>query len=283
MQMLAVQARKLMVAVLWSLLSVLPLTAQGQQTQTTPSAASQSTTATTVPPRTVGRQNHCIQPATIFIAEEYTGPMKHLVRYFVSKPEIKTVHLQPGDKSSQICPLNSSEKFHLWLKNTINPVTFIVAGFEAGIDQAADNDPTFGQGAEGYGKRYGAALADEVSIDFFHTFAFPVIFRQDPRYYRKGYGTGRQRLKHAMTHIFVAHADGGGSMFNYSEWLGTTASQALSNTYHPGHDRSVASASLEIAINVAEDMGEDILREFWPEVVRKFRLPFRVEGQPPPK
>ena len=249
--------------------------------QTSTGSGSEQTPTSPGLPTTTDPQSPCIQPSRIFIAEEYTGPMKHLVRYFVRKPEIKTVHMQRRYAGSRICALDSSEKFHLFLKNSINPVTFIVAGFYSGVAQAADDDPTFGQGAAGYGKRYGAALADEVSSDFFHTFAFPVIFRQDPRYYRQGYGTGGDRLKHAMTHVFVAHADGGGSMFNYSEWLGTTAAVALSNTYHPGNDRGVGPACESIAINIGTDVGTDILREFWPEIVRKFRLPFRVEQQPP--
>lgn len=222
-------------------------------------------------------QNPCVEPARIFLMEEYTGPFKHLVGYFVRKPEIKTVHLRRTQAGQRICALSVDEKFHLFIRNTFQPVTFIAAGWDAGIAQAEDNDPTFGQGAEGYGKRYGAAVADGVSRDFFHTFLFPVVFRQDPRYYRQGYGTFGGRLGHSLTHVLVAHSDSGGSEFNYSEWLGTVSAVALSNTYHPGNDRSVASASQRVAVNIASDAGFDVLREFWPEIVRKFRLPFRVE------
>lgn len=223
-------------------------------------------------------QSPCVQPARIFIAEEYTGPFKRVVTYFARKPEIKTAYLHQRDLGARICALLPSQKFDLFLRNSINPVTFIAAGWDAGIAQAADDDPTFGQGAEGYGKRYGAALADHVSRDFFHTFTFPVLFRQDPRYYRQGYSSGHSRLRHAVTHVFVARSDSGHSMFNFSEWLGAASAIALSNTYHPGNRRGIAAASERIAIDVASDAGFDILREFWPEVVRTFKLPFRVES-----
>lgn len=223
-------------------------------------------------------QSPCVQPARIFIAEEYTGPFKKIVTYFARKPEIKTAYVRRRDASVRICALLPSQKFDLFLRNSIHPVTFIAAGWDAGIAQAADDDPTFGQGAEGYGKRYGATLADHVSRDFFHTFAFPVLFRQDPRYYRQGYGSGHSRLRHSLTHVFVAHADSGHSMFNFSEWLGTVSAVALSNTYHPGNQRGVGAASERVAVNVGSDAGFDVLREFWPELVRTFRLPFRVEG-----
>jgi hypothetical protein len=127
----------------------------------------------------------------------------------------------------------------------------------------------------GYGKRYGAALADTASSDFFHTFVFPVIFRQDPRYYRKREGTSGERLGHAIAHVFIAHSDSGKRMFNFSEWLGTVASTTLANTYHPGNRRGVGPAAQRIGISIGTDVGFDVLREFWPETVRKFRLPFR--------
>lgn len=241
------------------------------QTQTGGSPNSTSPAAT---------KNPCIQPAQVFMIQEYSGPFKHLVGYFVRQPEIKTVHLQRGQPGSQICALKATEKLHLFYKNSINPVTFIVAGWNAGWDQAFDNDPTFGQGMAGYGKRYGAALADHLSSDFFHTFLFPVIFKQDPRYYRQGYGTGGQRLRHSLTHVFVAHSDAGHATFNYSEWLGTISAVALSNTYHPGNERGVGNAAGRVAIDIASDAGWDVLREFWPEVVHKLRLPFKVQQAP---
>lgn len=249
------------------------------QTQTggSPNAASQ-------PAAPAAAKNSCMQPAQVFMMQEYSGPFKNLVGYFVRQPEIKTVHLQRGQPGSQICALKATEKLHLFYKNSINPFTFIVSGWNAGWDQAFDNDPSFGQGMAGYGKRYGAALADHLSGDFFHTFVFPVIFKQDPRYYRLGYGTGRQRLRHALAHVFVAHSDAGHATFNYSEWLGTISATALSNTYHPGNERGVGPATQRIAVEIASDAGWDVLREFWPEVVRTFRLPFNVQTGPvPPK
>jgi hypothetical protein len=245
-----------------------------------PIAAQQPTRTTPAGNAPRQQENPCIQPTRIFLMEEYTGPFKNLVGYFVRKPEIKTVHLPRAQAGQRICALTADQKFHLFIRNTFQPVTFIAAGWNAGIAQAEDNDPSFGQGAEGYGKRYGAAVADGVSSDFFHTFLFPVIFRQDPRYYRQGYGTFGSRLGHSLTHVFVAHSDSGGSEFNYSEWLGTVSAVALSNTYHPGNKRGVASASQRVAVNIASDAGFDALREFWPEIVHKFKLPFRVE-QPP--
>jgi hypothetical protein len=226
----------------------------------------------------------CVHPSPMVSVQDYTGPFRRVVLFVARKPEIKTV--QTPLQAGRICSLAPRQKFHLFIRNTFEPVTIISSAFDAGLAQAQDTDPTFGQGAEGYGKRIGAAMADRVSSDFFHTFAFPVIFRQDPRYYRLGQGTTGGRTGHALTHVFVARNDSGKKMFNYSEWLGTTASVALGNTYHPGNRRGVGPASGRVAISVGTDVGFDLLREFWPELVRKFKLPFREPGkqttEPPP-
>src|SRR5262250_2173319 len=123
------------------------------------------------PPAVPAREaaNPCAQPGRLFSADDYEGPLKKAVTYFSRKLEIKTVHgphYKPGRKP---CSLSPAEKFRLFLRNTIEPVTFIGAGFNAGVDQPNNSDPAFGQGMAGYGKRYGAALADAAANDFFHT------------------------------------------------------------------------------------------------------------------
>lgn len=141
-------------------------------------------------------------------------------------------------------------------------------------------DPTFGPGASGYGKRFAASYADQASARFFKDFAYPSLFSEDPRYYRVAHGSTGRRLLHPIEHALVAHTDHGNVMFNFTEWLGTASSIALSNTYHPGNRRGFAPAASTFGFSLANDIGFDELREFWPEIARKFRLPFRAETAP---
>lgn len=221
-----------------------------------------------------GETSPCVEPAKLYSAADYEGPLKKIVVYFARKPEIKTVHPHPRPGLT-LCALDASEKFHLFTQDTIEPVTFIGAAFDSGLAQAEDNDPSFGQGTAGYAKRYGAALADSVSTGFFHTYFFPVVFRQDPRYYRKLEGSAPGRLGHALSHVFVAESDSGRKTFNFSEWLGTTSSVVLNNAYHPGNSRGIGAASQRIGVSIAWDAGFDVLREFWPEVAHRLKLPFK--------
>ena len=223
----------------------------------------------------------CLQPTPLFSPEDYQGPLKKVLVYFSRKPEIKTVPAPRHIPGSVFCALDAKEKFHLFLQDTVEPVTFVGAGYEAGMSQAQDDDRSFGQGSAGYGKRYGAALADQASNGFFHTFLFPTVFREDPRYYRQSQGSTTARLGHAISHVFVAQNDSGRRMFNFSEWLGGCSTVALSNLYHPGNRRGFQPAAVRVGVSVASDMGFDLMREFWPEIVHKLNLPFRQRRNVP--
>jgi len=222
----------------------------------------------------------CVPQPPLVRLQDYDGPLKKTVGLFARKLELKTVHPPHGQPGVTLCSLRLDDKFLLFVRDTFEPVTFATAGFNAGIDQADNQDPSFGQGASGYGKRFGADFADQASFLFFKDFAYPAIFSEDPRYYRLIHASGGRRLLHAVNHAFLAHRDNGTVMFNASEWLGTTSEVVLSNVYHPGNERGFGPAAEQVSYNVLEDMGFDILREFWPEISHKLKLPFRDEVEP---
>ena len=218
----------------------------------------------------------CVNPPPTVNLADYNGPLHKTVGLFARDLNRKAVHPPDYRPGLALCSLKLKDKFSLFVSDSFDPVTFVAAGFNAGLSQAQNRDPTFGQGAAGYGKRFGASFADQASFKFFKDFAYPSIFQEDPRYYRQIHGSSGRRLLHAIDHAFVARRDNGNHMFNASEWLGTTSVVALSNVYHPG-DRGFGPAAQQVGYNIAEDIGFDVLREFWPEIARKFRLPFRLE------
>ena len=222
----------------------------------------------------------CVEPPPLVRLEDYNGPLKKIVGTFARKLERKSVHHPHYKPGAILCSLDAKGKFVLFVHDTFEPVTFLAAGFNAGLDQAENQDPTFGQGGAGYGKRFGANFADQVSFKFFKDFMYPSIFSEDPRYYRLAHGSGGRRLLHAVEHVFLAHRDNGKRMFNFSELLGTTSAVVLSNVYHPGNERGFAPAAELVGYSIVIDVGFDVLREFWPEISRKFRLPFRGEHEP---
>jgi len=222
----------------------------------------------------------CVQPAPMVRLSDYNGPFKKVVGEFARPLERKTVHPRHYKPEAKLCTLKLKDKFILFVQDSVDPVVFLSTAFDAGLAQAQDDDHSYGQGAKGYATRYGADFAGGTTSRFFKDFAYPWIFSEDPRYYRLGHGSGKRRFLHAVEHAVVAHRDDGRRMFNFSEWLGTTSSVVVSNTYHPDARRGVAATAERVGISILQDMGFDVLREFWPEISKKFRLPFRGETPP---
>ncbi len=220
----------------------------------------------------------CVQPAPVLRWQDYDGKYAKTVSIFARRLDRTSVHPQSHYKPGvALCTLQTKEKFIIFVENSSDPLAFITAGFNAGLNQAEDTQHSYGQGAEGYGKRFGAEMANQASAEFFKYFLYPTMFSEDPRYYRLGQGSTEIRLRHALLHVFLARHEDASRMFNISEWLGSTSAIVLSNTYEPDNRRGVAPAAERLGINVAWDAGFDVLREFWPEIALKLRLPFRDE------
>lgn len=167
-------------------------------------------------------------------------------------------------------PLTSGQKFHLFVKGTFDPFQYAVAGFEAGLGQATNQFPGYGQGAAGYGKRFGAAVADQVSSGFFSGFVYPVLFKQDPRYFRLGKGSVKHRIFYSVAQEFVSHRDKGGQTFNWSNVLGVFTGGVISNAYYPRSDRGVGLTINRSVNTLLYDAAGNLLNEFWIDIDNKF-------------
>jgi len=223
----------------------------------------------------------CFEPPPLPDLDDYEGPLQKTVGVFARALERKSAVRQPHYKpGAMLCSLEFKDKFWLFIDDSLDPVTFLSAGFDAGMDQTSNRDPSYGQGAAGYAKRFGSDLADRVSSKFWKDFAYPSMFFEDPRYYPLGQGPTKKRLLHAARHLFVAHRSDGTHMFNYSEWLGTTTAVLLSDLHHPGNDRGGWATTRQVGYRFAWDIGFDVLREFWPDIARKLKLPFRGVSKP---
>lgn len=177
--------------------------------------------------------------------------------------------IQPAQPGQAYVPLSPHQKFMIFLHSTYDPTTFANAAFDAGIGQANGEHPDYGQGADGFGKRYGAALASSESSVFFSRFLLPTLLHQDPRYFQLGTGGFKRRAAYAVSRAFVTRTDSGGKSFNTSHVLGVSLSIALSNAYVPESERGADRTFIRIANALATDAALNILREYWPEVLRK--------------
>jgi len=159
-------------------------------------------------------------------------------------------------------PLGGKQKFQLALRSMIDPVELIGPAVIAGFEQETDVFPGYGGGAQGYGKRYGAACANALSAKFFAHAVYPSVFHQDPRYFYKGTGGFRARALYAISASLMARSDSGHWEPNYSYILGTFTAGALSNTYYPPENRSALLTFSNGLADIAGESGANLLREF---------------------
>jgi hypothetical protein len=166
-------------------------------------------------------------------------------------------------------PLTPKMKFRLFYKSAFDPMEFALVGLQAGISQAQNSFPSYGQGAAGYGKRYGAAFADQVSSGFFTNFFYPTLLKEDPRYFRLGEGSFRHRIAYALSQEFITHKDKGGRTFNWPNTLGALSAGSISNAYYPSEDRGFGLTMSRAGISVLYGSLGGLASEFWPDVYKK--------------
>ena len=166
-------------------------------------------------------------------------------------------------------PLTAGEKFKIASEDSLDRGTFVMAGLFGGLGQLTGSNKSFGHGAAGFGRYFGTAYGDLFIGNYMTEAIYPTVFRQDPRYFRRGSGSGRSRFAYAVSQIFWTHRDSGGTQFNYSEWLGNSTAVAISSAYYRDQ-RSGGSAVSKLAMQVSVDAFGNVLKEFWPDLLRKF-------------
>jgi hypothetical protein len=171
-------------------------------------------------------------------------------------------------------PLKAGDKFKLASQDSFDRATAALAGLFAGEAQLTNSNRSFGQGAAGFGRYFGTAYGDLVIGDYMSEAVFPSLLHQDPRYFRRGTGSGLSRLGYAVKQTFWTHRDSGGIQFNYSEILGNSAAVAISNAYYADNRTARAGAS-KLGLQLGVDVAGNILKEFWPDLQRKFRRKHR--------
>jgi hypothetical protein len=177
-------------------------------------------------------------------------------------------------------PLNSKQKFELAWKTTVDPVSFGATGVLAGIQQAQNDFSGYGQGAQGYGKRFGASYANFVASTYIGGAILPSLLKQDPRYFYKGSGSKRSRMLYAIANSVICKGDNGHWQANYSSILGSLAAGGISNLYYPAENRDGVQLTFENAlIGIGESAAINVLQEF---VLRKLtrNVPNQVPVNP---
>ena len=171
-------------------------------------------------------------------------------------------------RNREAVPLTPKQKFQLFYKSATDPWPFGLAAFVAGIDQAENSFPAYGQGVQGYAKRFGASYTDYFTGNFFGNAVLTSVLREDPRYFQKGEGSTTSRALWAASSTVWCKRDRGTWGPNYANVIGNLLGAAVSNLYYPAADRTVG-GTFERGLTVSAEgiVGAEVI-EFWPDIVR---------------
>ena len=174
-------------------------------------------------------------------------------------------------RNKDALPLSPGQKFQLFFKSSTDPWPFLLAGVVAGIGQSDDSYIEWGQGMQGYAKRFGAAYSDAFIGNFFGNAVLPVVLKEDPRYFQKGTGSGMSRFLWAASSTVWCKRDKGTWGPNYANVGGNLIGAAIARVYYPASERTVSDTINDgLTVSLEGIVGAEVI-EFWPDMVRHYK------------
>lgn len=185
-------------------------------------------------------------------------------RLFYTLPDFLTV------PNAQLPPLTTGEKFRVVTRGAFDGAELAWYAALSGVSQAENSEAGYGQGAQGYAKRYAATFADGTIENYITGAVLPALLKQDPRFFQSGKGSFWRRTGYAISRIFVTRTDAGQERFNFSEVFGSALSAGISTySYHPHGDKTLANTASVWGTQVGYDTLSIVVKEFWPDIKRK--------------
>ena len=228
-----------------------------------PSTAQQDSSSQQVPPQQ-SKQRWPDQP-TGPISADAQLKIQEQQRVFAVMPAYNTTI------NRDALPLSPAQKFQLFFKSQADPWPFLLAGVLAGINQANDSFPEYGQGMEGYAKRYGASYSDAFIGNLFGNAILTSWWHEDPRYFQKGTGSATSRVLWAATSTVWCRRDNGTWGPNYANLAGNMVGAAIANVYYPESERTWGDTITRgLTVSAEGIIGSEVI-EFWPDMVRRYR------------
>jgi hypothetical protein len=176
------------------------------------------------------------------------------------------------DLATNVEPFGAWQKFKLAANNSVSLSTISQALVAAGYSQAINSASGYGQGADGYAKRFGADMARSASDNIFGTFLIASVMHEDPRFYVKKGLSLKETLKYAGQRLVYTRSDSGDRVINYDGLLGPLASEGLANTYYPKTNRGVGSTFVRYGSDQGWKFCGNVVRQYWPRINRKLRI-----------
>jgi len=227
---------------------------------TEPAAPAQAQ-AQSSPANTPAQQNQSAQSQSSQNAQQNEAGGTQTKRILGIVPNFRAV-----SANEKLPPETVKEKFMDATEDSFDYSSIFFPGVVAGYNMARDATPEFHQGAAGYARYFWHSAVDQTSENYMVEFIFPIVTREDARYYTLGHGGFMKRAGYALSRAVVTRTDSGKETFNISEVVGAGAAAGISNFYYPRPERTFGNTGSQWGLDVGIDAGVFVFREFWPDI-----------------
>jgi hypothetical protein len=226
------------------------------------------------PPAPMAQESSCAQAAATAQPPASQSQQEKAAQQIKEQEKQRVLGILPSfniSYRSDAVSLTAKQKMSLAFRSSTDPVAFAMAFLVAGYHEGMHDNVGFPWGIKGYGERSGAAYLDSFDGSMIGNGILPALLHQDPRYFRRGYGSTGYRLLYAAAASFVCKHDNTGKWEpNYSNIAGNIASGGISNLYYPSSDSGISQTFTNGFVVTAEGSIGSIFQEFWPDISRKF-------------
>jgi hypothetical protein len=212
------------------------------------------------------------EPPDAPVPKQSSLPQKHENRWQSTIAILGRRSLFFPDLAASKEPLTTKQKFQLFAGDSVAPYHLMSSGIGAGISQARDRFPDYGQGMAGYGKRFGSSMATSATSSFFSKFLLASWLRQDPRYFVMLQGGPGRRIGYALSRVVVARTDAGARAANWPGVVSPLLAESLANSYLPARERTASKTFQRYGVRIGLTGAANVAREYWPTIFRDLRI-----------
>ena len=164
-------------------------------------------------------------------------------------------------------PPTQKERFHRYVAGTFSAESLLRSAAGAAILQGTDTPTEWGQGAEGYARRFGNSYAQQVMR---HTLMYGAsdLLGEDNRYIMSGLTGKGPRLRYAVESSFLARKADGTRRVSWSRLGSYVAVAFISREWQPHSTNGAQNAASSLATSLGSEVGFNIAREFLPRFFR---------------
>jgi hypothetical protein len=164
--------------------------------------------------------------------------------------------------------LTFGERLRIYERSFINPESLIGPAMGAGIGQWRNTPSEWGQGAEGFGRRFASGYGRSV-IGRTIGFGVATVDHEDPRFVPSNESGIWRRTKHAVAWTFISRNDRGGVMPAFSRLAGVYGAGFIANAWEPPSQDTNRAALVRGSTALLSSVGWHVFEEFWPDIRNK--------------